>query len=96
MVLPGPITDYAMIENAFVYDLYAVSICMIAKWNPNHVEPSDNQCVFSYAVPGSDNELTLWSYPTFRVLIHGERRYSQLCGNLLSRSRIVSQWSSTM
>ena len=91
MVLPGPITDYAMIENAFVYDLYAVSICMIAQWNPNHVEPSDNQCVFSYAVPGSDNELTLWSYPTFRVLIHGERRYSQLCGNLLSRSTIVSQ-----
>lgn len=74
MVLPGPITDYAMIENAFVYDLHAVSICMIALWNPSHVEPSDNQCVFSYAVPGTDNELTLFSYPTSHVLIHGQRR----------------------
>ena len=91
MVLLGPITDYAMIENAIVYDLHAVSICMIAQWNPLHFDPSLNQCVFSYAVPGSDNKLTLCTYPTSRVLIHGQRRYSQLCGNLLSRSTIVSQ-----
>ena len=91
MVLPGLITNYAMIENTIVYDLHAVSICMIAQWNPFRVEPTDSECVFSYAVPGSDNELTLCSYPTSRVFIHGERRYSQLCGNLLSRSRIVSQ-----
>ena len=91
MVLPGLITNYAMIENTIVYDLHAVSICMIAQWNPFRVEPTDSECVFSYAVPGSDNELTLCSYPTSRVFIHGERRYSQLCGNLLSRSTIVSQ-----
>ena len=91
MVLPGPITDYAMIENAIVYNLRAVSICMIAQRDPFDVEPNDNQCVFSYAVPGSHNELTLCSYPTSHALIHGQKRYSQLCGNLLSRSRIVSQ-----
>lgn len=76
MIFQAPtITDYAMKENAVLYDLDAVTVCFIAV-NLRHGAPMDeNQCPFSYAVPGSDNELTLCTSPTLRVLIHGKRRY---------------------
>ena len=45
MVLPGPIMDYAMKENAIVYNLRAVAVCLIANWNTHQVETHENQHV---------------------------------------------------
>ena len=91
MVLPGPNTNYAMKENAIVYNLRAVTFCMIANWNTHHVETHEYQHVFSYAFPGSENELTLLTRPTSRVLLHGVGRFSQLCANLPYSSRTALQ-----
>ena len=67
--------DYAMKENEILYDLDAVTICMFANWNPMNFSPEGDQCMFSYAVPGSHNELTLFTYLNLRILIHGNRRF---------------------
>ena len=45
MVLPGLIMDYAMKENAIVYNLRAVAVCLIANWNTHQVETHENQHV---------------------------------------------------
>ena len=60
-----------MKENEVLYDLDAVTICMFANWNPMNFSPEGDQCMFSYAVPGSHNELTLFTYLNLRILIHG-------------------------
>ena len=91
MVLPGPIMDYAMKENAIVYNLRAVAVCLIANWNTHQVETHENQHVFSYALPESENELTPLTRPTSRVLLHGVGRFSQPCADLPYRSRTASQ-----
>ena len=37
--------DYAMKENAIVYNLRAVAVCLIANWNTHQVETHENQHV---------------------------------------------------
>ena len=91
MALEGSITDYAMKEDAIRQSLPAVTVCMIAKWFPRDSEADLEKCVFSYAVSGQTNELLLCPRPTFRVMIHNNQRFSQLCANLPYRNRIVSQ-----
>lgn len=79
-----------MKENSIMYDLNAVTVCFFARDNPEEFSESrstessgsDNECLYSYAVPGDHNELTVCTYPTLRVLIQGVRRYwnsSVLC-----------------
>ena len=66
-------TDYAIKENSIVYDLDAVTVCFFARDNPDE-SSTDNQCLYSYAVTGVDNELTVCTSPMLRVLIQGHRR----------------------
>ena len=68
------ITDYAIKVNSIVYNLDAVTLCLFAKDNPNE-SSNDNNCPYSYAVAGMDNEFTFCAVPDLRVLIHGNRRY---------------------
>ena len=67
-------TDYAIKENSIVYDLDAATLCFFARDNPND-SSDDNQCPYSYAVPGVDNEFTFCTTPVLRVLILGTSRY---------------------
>ncbi len=70
-------TDYAIKENSIAYDLNAVTVCFFARDNP-YESGTDNQCLYSYAVTGQHNELTVCTSPALRVLIQGIRRYLNL------------------
>ena len=67
-------TDYAITENSIVYDLDAVTACFFARDNPNE-SSNENNCVYSYAVPGYHNDLTVCTSPVLRALIQGNSRY---------------------
>lgn len=76
MVLLGAVTDYAIQESAIPYmDLAAITVGMIATWNPSNVKPKGTQCLLSYAVPGSHNKLTIWTNPTVEFHIHMIKRF---------------------
>lgn len=67
-------TDYAIRRHSIVYNLNAATLCLFAKDIPSE-SSDDNQCPYSYAVSGMDNEFTFCAVPNLRVLIHGDKRY---------------------
>ena len=76
MVLPGAVTDYEIQESAIPYmDLAAITVGMIATWNPSNVKLKGTQCLLSYAVPGSHNKLTICTNPTLEFHIQMIKRF---------------------
>ena len=63
-------------QSAIPYmDLAAITVGMIATWNPSNVKPKGTQCLLSYAVPGSHNKLTICTNPTLEFHIHMIKRF---------------------
>ena len=67
-------TDFAIKESSIAYDLHEVTVCFFARDNPNE-SSGDHQCLYSYAVSGERNALTVCPCPKLQVLLQGNRRY---------------------
>ena len=78
MVFPERnIKNYALKKKAFSKGLTAVTLCSFVKDNPDDTS-GEFQCPYSYAVNGSDNEMSFCTSPTLRVIINGEKRFVYL------------------
>ncbi|KAL9972300.1 hypothetical protein ACROYT_G018584 [Oculina patagonica] len=87
-------TDYAIKENSIAYDLNAVTVCIFARDNP-YESGTDNQCLYSYAVTGQHNELTVCTSPALRVLIQGIRRDADVGIDDGKWHHVCFTWSNT-
>lgn len=67
-------TDYAIRENSIVYNLDAATVCFFARNTDDNIPSDTSQCLYSYAVPGSDNQLTFCTSPVLRMHLANTRR----------------------